>query len=175
MVSSAPPSSTHDLLLRNVVADDLPIFFAQQLDHDANYMAAFTIKDPTNWDAFTARWHRILANATGIVQTIVFDGQVVGYVLSYEEGGTPEVSYWLGKDYWGNGLATRALATFLAQHTTTRPIYARVAKDNHGSRRVLEKCGFTESGEDRGFANARGEDVEEYILRLDARARGARP
>jgi RimJ/RimL family protein N-acetyltransferase len=171
MGSSAPPAPP-DLLLRNVVEDDLPIFFAQQLDDDANYMAAFTAKDPANWDAFTAHWHRILSNATGIVQTIVFDGHVVGYVLSYEEAGTPEVSYWLGKDYWGQGLATRALAAFLAHSNTTRPIYARVAKDNRGSRRVLEKCGFRISGEDRGFANARGADVEEYLLRLDARARG---
>jgi RimJ/RimL family protein N-acetyltransferase len=50
----------------------------------------------------------------------------------------------------------------------TRPIYARVAKDNIGSLRVLHKCGFTITGEDTGFANARSQDVEAYLLTLHA-------
>ena len=81
---------TSTLLLRDVIEDDLPIFFEQQLDPDANYMAAFTAKDPTNREAFTAHWNRILADATVIIQVILCDGQVAGSVLSYEEAGTPE-------------------------------------------------------------------------------------
>jgi RimJ/RimL family protein N-acetyltransferase len=42
-----------------------------------------------------------------------------------------------------------------------------VAKDNLASRRVLEKCGFTVCGEGRGYANARGMEIEEFILRQD--------
>ena len=161
------------LLLRDVIQDDLPIFFEQQLDRDANYMAAFTAKDPSDRDAFTAHWHRILADATVIIRTILCDGQVAGSVLRYEEAGKPEVSYWLGKEYWGKGIATRALSEFLAHGNKMRPIYARVAKDNLGSRRVLEKCGFTIIGESKGFANARGEDIEELILELRANERDA--
>ena len=43
---------------------------------------------------------------------------------------------------------------------------ARVAKENLGSIRVLGKCGFEVTGEARGFANARGERVEELLLSL---------
>jgi RimJ/RimL family protein N-acetyltransferase len=157
-----------DLLLRDVVEADLPIFFEHQLNPDANYMAAFTAKDPTNREAFADHWDRILADATILIKTIVFDGQVAGYVLSYEESGKPEVSYWIGKAYWGQGIATQALRDFLAQANQTRPIYARVAKDNVGSLRVLEKCGFTIVGQTRGFANARGEEIEELVLELRA-------
>jgi RimJ/RimL family protein N-acetyltransferase len=157
---------THELLLRDLVNDDLPIFFEQQLDQEANYMAAFTSKDPTNREAFTAHWDRILANETVILKTILFDGQVAGSVSSYEEEGKPEVTYWLGKEYWGKGIATRALKEFLAHHNPTRPIYARVARDNLGSRRVLEKCGFTVIGESKGFANGRGQEIEELLLQL---------
>jgi RimJ/RimL family protein N-acetyltransferase len=164
MEAGVPYSSTSNLFLRDVLEADLPIFFEQQLDPDANYMAAFTVKDPADYNAFRAYWKRNLANTTGMIKTIVVDGQVTGYVLSYEEDGRPEVSYWIGKEYWGKGIATWALTNFLAQDNPTRPIYARVAKDNIGSRKVLEKCGFTISGEDKGFANARGEEVEEYIL-----------
>lgn len=157
---------TNELLLRDVVNDELPIFFEQQLNKEANTMAAFTAKDPTNQEAFTAHWHRILANETVIIKTILCDGQVAGSVSSYEEEGKPEVTYWLGKEYWGKGIATWALKEFLAHNNKTRPIYARVAKDNLGSRRVLEKCGFTVISESKGFANARGQEIEELLLEL---------
>ena len=155
-----------ELLLRDVVSDDLPIFFAQQLDQEANTMAAFTAKDPTNQAAFMAHWHKILADDTCIIKTIIFDQQVAGSVSSYEEEGKPEVTYWLGKEYWGRGIATWALQTFLAHHNQARPMYARVAKDNRGPQRVLAKCGFTLIGEGKGFANARGQEIEELLLAL---------
>jgi RimJ/RimL family protein N-acetyltransferase len=155
-----------DFSLRDVQETDLLLFFANQLDPEANQMAAFTAKDPTDQHAFMAHWQRILSNPTCITQTIIVDGQVAGSVSSYEDEGHPEVTYWLGKNYWGRGLATRALATFLAQTNPTRPIYARTAKDNIGSLRVLQKCGFQIIGEDSGFANARGKEIEEYLLQL---------
>lgn len=155
-----------DLLLRHVVEDDLPLFFDFQLDPDANHMAAFIARDPTDREAFTAHWHKILAEPTNTIRTIVCDGQVVGTVSSYLNSGAPEVTYWIGRAHWGKGIATRALKLFLAKANTTRPIYARVAKDNLGSRRVLEKCGFRAIGESKGFANARGEEIEELHLEL---------
>lgn len=153
-----------EVYLRVVIEEDLPVFFEQQLDPEANHMAAFTVEDPADREAFDDRWRRILAAETVIIRTIVWGGEVAGHVLSYEEGGRPEVSYWIGRAYWGRGIATRALATFLAEVNTTRPIYARVAKDNVASLRVLERCGFRVTGEDVGFANARGEEIEELLL-----------
>jgi RimJ/RimL family protein N-acetyltransferase len=168
MEKAVPPSDTSDILLRDVMRSDLPIFFDQQLDQDANHMAAFTAKDPTDRDAFMAHWTRILGDKTITRQTILLDGHVAGWVLSYEdeEFGKPEVSYGIGKSYWGKGVATRALSAFL-KHIEVRPLYARAAKDNIASLRVLEKCGFTRIGEGKGFANARSEEIEEFILRLD--------
>ncbi|HEY7341218.1 MAG TPA: GNAT family N-acetyltransferase [Ktedonobacterales bacterium] len=159
----------NDIVLRDVIDDDLPIFFEQQLDPDANYMAAFTSRDPTDRDAFMAHWARIRADATTVNQTVLLDGQVAGSVASFEDFGQPEVTYWLGREFWGKGIATRALAAFL-EYQTTRPIYARAAKDNAASLRVLQKCGFVITGEDKGYANARGEVIEEYILTLAADA-----
>jgi RimJ/RimL family protein N-acetyltransferase len=158
----------NQLLLRDVLPDDLPIFFEQQLDQEAIYMAAFTRKDPTDREAFMAHWHKILGIETCIIKTILFNGQVAGSVSSYEEEGRPEVTYWLGREYWGKGVATWALKELLAHHSQKRPMYARVAKDHAGSRRVLEKCGFRMIGEDKGFANARGQEIEELLLELDA-------
>jgi RimJ/RimL family protein N-acetyltransferase len=157
---------SNELFLRNMVNEDLPIFFEQQFDQEANHMAAFTAKNPADREAFMAHWQRILADEKIIIRTIIFDNQVAGNVLSYEDNGHPEVCYWIGKEYWGRGIATRALTEFLAHNNTIRPIYARVAKDNSGSRRVLEKCGFKIIDESKGFANARGQEIEELLLKL---------
>jgi RimJ/RimL family protein N-acetyltransferase len=154
------------LSLREVIDTDLPIFFAQQLDPDANYMAAFTAKDPSNRQAFDAHWAKIRSAPRILIRTILCDGAVAGTVLSYEEDGRPEVSYWLGREFWGKGIATWALGEFLRTVNLKRPMYARVAKDNLGSRRVLEKCGFAVIGEERGYANARGMEIAELLLEL---------
>lgn len=157
---------TTPISLRDVIESDLPVFFEQQRDPAANHMAAFTVKDPADREAFMARWARFLGDPAILIKTIVGDGRVVGSVLSYAEDGRREVSCWLGKEYWGRGLATQALAQFLS-HEPTRPLFTRAAKDNLASLRVLQKCGFTVMGEDQGFANARAAEVEEVILRKE--------
>lgn len=159
---------TSHLLLRSVAKDDLSIFFEQQLDPEAVNMAAFTAKDPTDLEAFYAHWNQIMTDPAVMIRAIVRDEEVVGHVLSYEQSGRTEVSYWIGKAYWGQGVATAALQSFLSQVNTKRPVYARVAKDNIGSIRVLEKCQFRIIGEESNFANARGGETQELILELVA-------
>jgi [ribosomal protein S5]-alanine N-acetyltransferase len=50
---------------------------------------------------------------------------------------------------------------------TWRPLHARVAYDNVASQRVLEKCGFRVVATERGFAEARSGEIEEFALRLE--------
>ena len=155
------------ILLRDVAETDLPIFFEHQRDPAANYMAAFTARDATDRIAFAAHWKRILNDDTVVVKTIVFEGRVIGNVAKFvdREFGKPEVTYWIGKEYWGMGSATKALSKFL-RDIQVRPIYGRAAKDNVASIRVMEKCGFAISGYGKGFASARGKEIEEVILEL---------
>jgi RimJ/RimL family protein N-acetyltransferase len=153
--------------LREVEQDDLPTFFAQQLDPEAIRMAAFTVADPSDREAFDAKWRRILASEETTTRTIVVDDEVAGSVSKYRDPDLPgpEVTYWLGREFWGKGVATLALAGFV-EVVTERPLYGRCAADNVGSRRVLEKCGFVFVREDRGFSNARGEEIAEVVLEL---------
>jgi RimJ/RimL family protein N-acetyltransferase len=153
------------VILRDVTESDLTIFYLQQLDPDAIYMAAFTTADPTDRAAFDAHWQRIRNHTKIVLKTIIADGQVAGYVTSFEQFGEREVSYWLGKEFWGQGIATRALAEFL-EFDPIRPLHGRTAKDNVASVRVLQKCGFVITGENKDFANGRGAETEEYILVL---------
>lgn len=87
-----------------------------------------------------------------------------GYTKFVVEGDT-EITYWIDRNFWGQGIATRALKEFLAIETT-RPIFGRVAFDNFGSQKVLKKCGFIKIGTDKGFANARQTEIEEFIYKL---------
>lgn len=152
--------------LREVAESDLEIFFEQQLDSEANHMAAFTGKDPADHAAFDARWEKMSSSDEITMLTIAFNGQVAGVIGSYVMLGDLEVTYWLGKEYWGKGIATAALQQFL-EVQQTRPLHARAAKDNLPSIRVLEKCGFILTGEEKGFANARDAEIEEVIMQLD--------
>ena len=171
MARRAPSPLTGGVQLRDVTEDDLAIFFHHQLDPDANNMAAFTPRDRA---AFAAHWTRILGDESITKKTILLDGHVAGNILSYERSGEREVGCWMGKQYWGRGVATEALSQFL-DHVVVHPLYARVAKRNIASIRVLEKCGFTISGEDKGFSTAPGGEVEEFILKLEADERDRAP
>lgn len=151
--------------LRPVADGDLPIFFEQQLDTEANHMAAFASADPTNRADFDAHWHKVRADEHITVRTVVYEGQVSGYIVVHRWFGEPEVGYWFGKSFWGNGIATLALKLLLDE-VDTRPLAARVVADNVASKRVLEKCGFVISRSLVSFAPARGKNVTELILTL---------
>lgn len=155
-------------LLRAVDDADLDVLFEHWTDAESNRMAAFTVADPHDRQAFDDRWARLRSNPTVISRVIDDGGVLVGVVSSWDNDGVREVTYWLGREHWGKGLATRALAEFLADVETGRPVHAAAAFDNVGSQRVLAKCGFRRVGEGRGFANARGTEVDEVLFRLDA-------
>lgn len=155
-----------EIELRDVRDEDLDVFFEHQRDPVARHMAAFTSKDGNDRAAFDAHWAKIRNDETITNRTIVAGGAVIGSIGRFELDGKPNVTYWIGREYWGRGLATKALALSLDQ-IPTRPLYASVAGDNIGSRRVLEKCGFRVTGRERAFANARGAEIEEIFFRLD--------
>jgi RimJ/RimL family protein N-acetyltransferase len=160
----AKEPSTPDVLLRAVMESDLPVFFEHQRDPEANRMAAFAARDR---DAFMAHWSKMPEEDQSVVRkTIVADGQVAGNVVSWEHSGRVEVGYWIGREFWGRGIATRALNAFLRE-VTTRPLYAHVAAHNVASIRVLEKCGFTISDEEPESLDEPGDGVAEVILKLE--------
>lgn len=167
---------TVDVDLREVADDDLDVFFAHRQDPEADRMAAFTAKDPADREAFAAHWAKIRADESVTLRAILVDGWVAGHVASYvdESLGKLEVTYWIGREYWGRGVATRALRAFIGI-VAERPIYGRTASDNVGSRRVLENCGFVLVGVERSFSNARGVEVEGLILELTADGACAEP
>jgi RimJ/RimL family protein N-acetyltransferase len=151
--------------LRAVRSSDIRIFFDQQLDETANRMAGFAMDDPRDERAHSSHWTKVLADASNRTQTILWRGQVVGHIARFDLLGKPSVAYWIGKEFWGRGIATEAMRQFL-RALPERPLFARVASDNRGSIRVLEKSGFQRVGSETSYANARKAEIEEFIYRL---------
>ncbi len=150
------------ITLRKVVQDDLPIFFEHQRDEEASKMAAFPSR---SWEAFMAHWAKIMANVNVTNQTILINEQVAGNIASFEMDGEREIGYWIGREFWGKGIASESLKQFLGQEVR-RPLFAHVAKHNIASRRVLEKCGFEIIREDKWRPIPNEDEVEEFILTL---------
>ena len=151
--------------LRAVESADLPVLFEHQLDPEAARMAAFPSRQR---EAFMAHWAALLANPANAARTIVHDGNVAGNIGAWTDAatGARQVGYWIGRDYWGRGIASAALAKFIEEEKT-RPLTAGVVRHNAASIRVLQKCGFVVVREER-FTGRDGHSVEELILRLGA-------
>lgn len=154
-----------DITLRPTEISDLDILFQFQLDKESGYLAAFMPKDPADKSAYINKHIKLLLDPFVNNQTIILNNTVVGSIEKFVMEGRNEITYWIDKNYWGKGIATTALEAFL-KIELTRPIFGRVAFDNIGSQKVLEKCGFIKTGMDKGFANARQMVIEEYIYRL---------
>lgn len=147
------------MILRNVTDEDLPIFFEHQRDPEALRMAAFPSRER---DAFMTHWRTNVLRPENVNRTIVVDGVVVGNIGSWEQDGKRLIGYWVGREHWGKGIATRALAEFLTL-MPIRPLHAWVALHNVASIRVLEKCGFhTVSEETQHYPDG----VSEVLMRL---------
>lgn len=116
---------------------------AFELDEASNQLAG---TKPRDWETFRARWDEILADAdgtkTGVTPRVILaDGVVVGAVnISPHEWGD-SIGYWIAREHWGRGIATRAVGLMLGEFAR-RPLYATAAGNNLASIRVLEKSGF---------------------------------
>lgn len=152
--------------LRPLVAADLDTVFGWESDPHAVALAAFTRSEPADRVAFDAHYRRILDDPGVRNRAIELDGVLVGSIAAFTMEGDREVSYWIDRAAWGRGIATAALRLLLAEEPV-RPLFARVAEVNPGSRRVLEKAGFAVVGEETSYAPGLGRTVREWILRLD--------
>ena len=153
------------LALRPVEAGDFDAIFEYMRDPESVRMAAFTAEDPNDRSAFDAHMAKIMSSSENRVLAIIRDSRLVGTIGSYPSEGATEVTYWIDRTCWGQGIASQALSLLL-EEIPVRPIRARAASDNAGSLRVLQKAGFRPIGTERGFARGRAAEIEETILEL---------
>lgn len=109
----------------------------------SNIPFPYAEKDAIEWITGTA------TNPDRHPFAVEVDDEIVACVSFWPNGeNTIEVGYWVGKSYWGQGLCTRALSMLMCQDFFPKKcdVVARVMEGNIGSERVLQKCGFSFSG-----------------------------
>lgn len=130
--------------LRATSAGDIASLFQFQLDPEANRVAGTKARD---LETFQGRWDEILRDhvAAGVMapRVIIADGVLVGQVNVFEQEGTDSIGYWIAREHWGRGIATRAIGLIL-EEVPIRPLFARVAAHNSASLRALQRHGFVE-------------------------------
>jgi RimJ/RimL family protein N-acetyltransferase len=77
-----------------------------------------------------------------IIRVITEDDLVVGYLLSWSTESCRMLGYWIGREFWGRGLASLGLRLFINE-LPMRPLQAHVASTNLGSQKVLDNNGFS--------------------------------
>ena len=161
-------TGVHDAIpevqLRNVEDRDLEVFFDHQADPQAVEMAAFPARDK---EQFAAHWAKVRADDANVLRTIVADGLVAGNIGSWQQDGQQFLGYWVGREFWGRGVGTQALA-LLVDEVSVRPLYAHVVAHNVGSIRVLEKVGFRRDSVQEAKAPPPDDGIEELLFVLEA-------
>lgn len=152
--------------LTKTTLDDLHTLFVFQSNKAGIWMAAFTAENPSDKEFYINKWTKIVENPDIKMQTMRVNNNIVGSFVHFDFRGETNVSYWIDQQHWGKGFATEGLNAFI-KGIVKRPLFARIAFDNFASQKVVEKCGFIKIGTDRGFANARQKEIEEFIYKLN--------
>ncbi len=165
---STKPIATARLTLRAVTPEDVPRIAELGAEWD---VASMTARMPYPYTEDSARqWIDSICPRERVF-AVVHDGHVIGvagYTLSSEEK-TAEIGYWLGKPYWGQGFATEAARALISRCFRKEAVEAVTCGhfvDNPGSARVIEKLGFSETGTEPYWCEARRMDKPAKRYRL---------
>lgn len=129
----------------------------------------YTMDDAKNYIAFCHKND----GQRHVLRAITVDGRAVGSIGVtfgsdvYEK--SAELGYWLAEPFWGDGIMSAAVEKMcryvFAKYDVAR-IFAEPFAANSGSRRVLEKAGFTLEGvmQDSVLKNGMIQDACMYAL-----------
>lgn len=148
--------------LRPVGAGDVGALYEMQCDPESNAMAG---TKPRTREAFCALWEKQLQDPGLSAYVIEVEGETAGSIACFRAGEQDCVGYWIARRHWGKGIGTRALALFL-ERERRRPLHATALSANTGSRRMLERCGFTLVALSQGTETDRytAGEIADYVL-----------
>ena len=98
------------------------------------------------------------------------DYLVGGIGLYLQENGIYELGYWLGEEYWGQGIATeasRAMLAFGFNKLKQTRIEACYLDGNDASANVLKKLDFVNLGETMRFCKLHNKEMKDYLMYLE--------
>ena len=158
-----------------ITEDDIRALYPLGNDKDVSWMSGGGLIFPLSYEEF--RTKRTIAVSTSMGEmasyAVRWNDTLVGSIGYFrrEQDSPLEIGYWLGKKYWGKGIATKALRLALdamRDSGLSGPLIATTMPDNLGSRHILLKCGFREIGTEVFESPARKMEVEgiQHLIEL---------
>ncbi len=142
-----------------------------KLLNNKNVTQYLTTRIPQPYTTQDAEWWVNTGSKAGIAKAIDVDGTLVGVISitigDYENARSAEIGYWLGEDYWGEGIATKAvdkMTNNVFSNSEIVRLFARVFAPNKESMHVLEKCGYTKEGIFKKSIFKGGKYLDEHIF-----------
>lgn len=165
---TVPTLKTERLTLRPLHAGDagLIAFYVGDFRVASNLSVVPHPYPPGAAEAFIAG---ALRDGDEFVWALDLAGELIGVVsITLAGEGVGNVGYWLAPQFWGAGFLPEALEAVLAGYAAGRfsTLMAFVHQGNHGSARVLIKCGFEYTGDTESYSVARCAMVRNWVYRL---------
>jgi ribosomal-protein-alanine N-acetyltransferase len=138
--------------LRGMESEDKNLLIRYLNNQDVVRFLSSKIPQPyTDQDA--EWWVEVGSKQGGTVRAIEYHGLFCGVIGAvrqhFEYSHCAEIGYWLGREYWGKGIATEAvikLTQLVFADSKLQRLYAPVFSANKASMRVLEKAGYKLEG-----------------------------
>lgn len=142
-----------------------------KLLNNKNVTQYLTTRIPQPYTTQDAEWWVNTGSKAGIAKAIDVDGKLAGVISitigDYENARSAEIGYWLGEDYWGEGIATKAvdkMTNYVFSNSEIVRLFARVFPPNKESMHVLEKCGYIKEGIFKKSIFKGGKYLDEHIF-----------
>lgn len=160
------------LKLRRLTIDDIDALVNYLNDASVTQFLSSNIPSPySQEDALWFITKGSLENA--MVRAIDRNGKLCGVIGVYLKQGEyahcAEIGYWLGKQFWQQGIATESVKKFVDEifsKTLISRIYNPVTSENIGSIKVMEKAGFVREGVLKQSVNHQGKLYDEYLYAI---------
>jgi [ribosomal protein S5]-alanine N-acetyltransferase len=161
--SSLPESSNEEIVLRPIVAADLPVWY--------EYLSQSAVFEHTSWNVRSHDelsqyvWQPESSTPSTLLRLAVAlrsSKQLVGtagFHTVSPQNFSAELAYDLSPSMWGKGIATYVcslLTEWAHSNAGIVRVQATVLETNAASERVLQRCGFQREGLLRSYRMVRG-------------------
>lgn len=150
-----------------ITEEDIKALYPLGNDADVSWMSGGGLTYPVSYEVFRTKKTIALSTSFGEMASyaIRWNNTLVGSIGYFrrQQDLPLEIGYWLGKKYWGKGIATEALRLALGamqDSGVSGTVMATTMFDNLSSQHILQKCGFREIGTEVLDSPARGQEVE---------------
>ncbi len=150
-----------------ITEEDIKALYPLGNDKDVSWMSGGGLTYPLTYEEFrTKKTIAISTYSEDMASFAIWWNDILVGSIGYfrrEENLPLEIGYWLGKKYWGNGIATNALQLALEEMRDRKisgTIIATTMPDNLASRHILVIAGFQEIGTEVFDSPARKMEVK---------------